>query len=260
MYYQKENFNGTYDFRSRFHNGFIMESHIHEYSELLYCRDGSCDILINGRKIPLKDGEFVFIPPNYVHQYHGIGCNVICAVFSNDFIPLFFKSAGGKKLKVTAFNAEDLKEIFEEFPNLDKEKSVLISGYLNLICSKVIEKGSFENASAADGVLYQKVISYIAENFTEDISLKKIAKKFGYNEKYLSSSLHSLTGIHFSDFIAIRRIEYAKELLTKRSSLSVTQISMDCGFSAVNTFNRQFKKLTSLTPTEYKKIYSITKA
>ena len=254
MYYQKENFNGVYDFRCRPHNSFIVGSHIHEYSEILYCRKGDCEILINGKELHLSDNEFVFIPPNYIHRYNCTEVDLICAVFSNDFIPLYFNLTGGKKLKVNKFKAEKLTEIFNELPKTDKSDALLITAYLNIICNKVIDRGEFEKSSATDGILYQKVISYLADNFKEDVSLKGIADKFGYNKKYLSYALHSLTGIHFSDFIAMYRVEYAKELLLKYREKSVAEIAGDCGFTAINTFNRQFKKMTLMTPSEYRRL------
>lgn len=256
VYYQKENFNGIYDFRCRFHDGFIIESHIHEYSEILYCQNGNCDILINGKMLHLNEGEFAFIPPNYLHQYNLVDVNVICAVFSNDFIPLFFKFGKGKKLIMKNFKSEEIKCIFEELPKINPNNAILITSYLNLICNKVIEQGDFEKGTSSNSELYQRVISYLAENYNKDISLKQIAKTFGYNQKYLSYTMHSLTGIHFSDFIALYRVECARKLLAN-SEYSVAEISMRCGFSAINTFNRQFKKLTSKTPTQYRKLYSI---
>lgn len=181
MYYQTENFNGTYDFRCQAHNGFTVESHIHEYSEILYCQKGDCDILINNQKVSLRNNEFVFIPPNYIHQYNLVEANVICAVFSNDFIPLFFKFTKGKKLAIDKFKADKLKNIFEILPEMDHRNSILIMAYLNLICDQVIQQGSFDKTSSTDSILYQRVISYVSQNFTSDISLKKIAETFGYN-------------------------------------------------------------------------------
>lgn len=259
MFYQQENFSGTYDFRCRLHNGFIIESHIHEYSEILYCQKGNCDILINGKAVHLSDSEFVFIPPNHVHQYNVVDASVICAVFSNDFIPLFFKFTNGKKLVITSFCSDELKNVFEELPQIDAGSTVLIMAYLNLICNKVLQQGNFEKGTLTDGALYQKVISYVSKNFDRDVSLKQIASIFGYNVKYLSTALHSITGMHFSDFTAMYRVEYAKELLVNNSELSVTEISEKCGFSAINTFNLQFKKLTRMTPRQYRKLYSLKK-
>lgn len=257
MYYQKENFNGIYDFRCRFHDGFIIESHIHEHSELLYCQKGECDILINGKSVHLNENDFVFIPPNYIHQYNINNVNVVCAVFSNDFIPLFFKFTKGKKLVVKSIKSEELKNVLEKLPQIDTSNKILITAYLHLICDKVIKQGAFEKGISSDSNLYQQVISYVAENFKEDISLKQIASIFGYNQKYLSGALHSLTGMNFTDLIALYRVEYARRLLTD-GKLSVADISVNCGFNAINTFNRQFKKLTSMTPTQYKRVYSLT--
>lgn len=144
MQYQEENFNGIYDFRCRFHNGFLMESHIHEYSEILYCQKGNGDIFINGKKLYLQDDEFVFIPPNYIHQYNLADVNVICAVFSNDFIPLYFKLTKGRKLAAEKFKSNELKNVFESLPQISKDSGVLITAYLNLICNKVIEQGTFK--------------------------------------------------------------------------------------------------------------------
>lgn len=252
MQYQNENTNGTYDFRCRSHNGFMVGSHIHEYSELLYCERDACDITVNGRKLCLYDNEFVFLPPNYIHRYDCVDATVICAVFSNDFIPLYFRKTNGKALVTDKLAAGKLGEIFKSLPTIEKSDSLLLSAYLHLICHEVIAHGEFESGQPLDGVLYQKIISYIASSFTQDISLEQIAKRFGYNKKYLSSALHTLTGIHFTDLIAIYRIGYAKELLTGERPLSVAEIATKCGFSSINTFNRKFKKLTSQTPSEYR--------
>lgn len=159
---------------------------------------------------------------------------------------------------ITQFKSNELKNVFEVLPQIDHHNCILIMAYLNLICNKVIEQCRFEKNALTDRILYQKVISYVSENFTSDISLHQIARIFGYNRKYLSTVLHSLTGMHFSDFTAMYRVEYAKELLTKDSALSVTEISKKCGFTSTNTFNRQFKKLTAMTPTRYRKLYSLT--
>ena len=136
---------------------------------------------------------------------------------------------------------------------MKKEDYMTVSGYLNLICSFVIKNSRFENARPTDGVLYQKVISYLSSHYTESITLSGVAKLFGYNEKYLSHALHDLTGIHFTQLLAFYRINRAKELLESQSADTITAIAEKSGFSSINTFNRSFKERTGLTPSEYKK-------
>ena len=251
MEYQNENFNGTYDFRSRIHDGWLVGANLHEYSELLYCKSGTAHVVVNGNAIEFSEGRFVWIPPNYVHQYNCPEALVICAVFSNDFVPIFFKEQNGRNYRVEALAADDLSEIFEGLYTLGKDELCRICGYLNLICAKVLENASFDKARPMDGELYQKVISYVSKNYREELSLKAIANKFGYNEKYLSHALHELTGVHFCKLLNFYRIDYAKKLLKSRTDESVTAIAMKSGFSSTNTFYRVFLQTVGSTPSEY---------
>lgn len=252
MEYQNENFSGIYDFRCRIHDGWEMAKHIHEYSELLYCARGSCVVCVNRKRIVLVEKQLIWIPPNYIHEYERTDARLICAVFSNDFIPAYFRTAKGTRLIVSAIDAGELSAILESLHTLDKSNVLLTTAYLNLICAKVVEVSDFESAKRGDGTLYQKVISYIAEHFREKITLHSLSEKFGYNEKYLSHALHTLTGIYFSKLIDMYRIEYAKKLLTDNPSCSISKVAMESGFSAINTFNLSFKELTGMTPSEYR--------
>lgn len=255
MEYQNENFNGEYDFRSRFHNGWHMYANLHEYSELIYCQKGSGYVTVNGKTVCLKEGELAWIPPNYIHQYDFDSAEVICAVFSNDFIPLFFKKLNKRFFCVSAINVAEMADILKKFPEMKKEDLLQISGYLNIIGAIVLERSSFESTRQTDGILCQKVFSYLAENYTENISLSQMAKTLGYNEKYLSHTLHNLTGIHFRRFVSFYRINRAKKLLADDRSMNISEIAANCGFNALNTFNREFKTIVGMTPSAYQSGY-----
>lgn len=255
MKYQSDNFNGILDFKCKHHDGWVMESHLHGYSEILYCKKGSIDVLINSQQIHIPEKHLIWIPPNYIHQFKQTDAELICAVFSDDFIPLFFQVTKGKRMVVAPIDFSDMSEVLSEFHTIDGKNYLLINGYLNLICAKVVESSAFEKEKQTDGILYQKVVSYISSHFKEDISLKAIAKKFGYNEKYLSHSLYGLTGIHFSKLLSMYRIEYAKKLLDDEKSAPVSEIALESGFSAINTFNRVFKEFTGMTPSVYRNGY-----
>lgn len=253
MKYQLENHCGELDFRSRIHNGWMIKENIHDYSEILYCQKGEGVAIVNGQKIHLKENHFIWIPPNYVHRFEFPVGIVVCAVFSNDFVPLFFREQKGRNLVVRPLSADNLEDILKNMFMLKKEEPCLIYAHLNLILHEVIRNSTFEDIPKSDGVLYQKIISYISNHYTEDISLGKIAKMFGYNEKYLSHTLHHLTGIHFRQFLTSYRINYAKTLLINEPDSDMTTIALNCGFSATNTFYRAFRESVGMTPTEYKK-------
>lgn len=256
MNYQNENFNGEYDFRSNFHNGWIMPSNLHEYSEILYCKKGEGIATVNGQPISLKENELIWIPPNYVHSYDFENAEVVCAVFSNDLIPLFFKALEGRYFCVSAIKAGECSQILDKLYQLKKEDFMTVSGYLNLVCALVIKQSKLEDANRQDGILYQKVISYISSHYTEDVTLSQVAKRFGYNEKYLSHTLHELTGIHFRQLLTFYRINHAKKLLEENKTKNITTVAEESGFFSVKTFNRAFKEKTGLTPFEYRQRFS----
>ena len=252
MKYHIENFNGTLDFRSKFMKNWSVELHLHEYSEILYCKKGSGTVQINGRCVRLCEGEFIWIPPNYVHQLAFAEAEIVCAVFSNDFIPLFFSAIGEKRLIVSPIFADELSSVISELYLLQRDQYLKICGILNLIAEKVIEHSRLEESGFMDGILFQKVVVYISTHYAEEIKLSRLAKLFGYNEKYLSHALHSLTGIHFSQLLAFYRIEHAKKLLSEKNAKSVTTVALESGFSATNTFHRAFLKHTGMTPLQYR--------
>ena len=255
MEYQNENFNGEYDFRSRFHKGWHMYANIHEYSELIYWQKGSGYVTVNKKTIFLREGELVWIPPNYIHQYAFQNAELVCAVFSNDFIPLFFSATEGKRLVVSAIPADELSSVLENLYLLKIDQRLKICGILNLIAQKVIEYSQLEETNCMDGVLFQKVVTYLSTHYTEEIKLCQLAKLFGYNEKYLSHALHSLSGVHYSQLLAFYRIEHAKKLLSQQPQKNITTVAMESGFSAINTFHRAFSKHTGMTPMQYRNTF-----
>ncbi|MBE5743998.1 MAG: helix-turn-helix domain-containing protein [Clostridiales bacterium] len=252
MVYQHENSSKSYDFRSRHHDGFIIGAHIHEFSEIFYVKEGVADVYINGTHIIVKENHILFIPPNYIHEYKTSTAQVFCAVFSNDYIPVFFNTIGNRQIICTPIDISNEKEVIEKLYNLDTSSPLLISGYLSIILNAILNNSKFSAGEFSDGILYQQIVSYISRHYTENISLKSIAKRFGYNEKYLSFALHKLTGINVRKLISLYRINKAKELLSIPQK-DVSEIALNCGFSAINTFNRVFKQLTGVTPSEFRK-------
>ena len=252
LYYQNENQSGEYDFRCGCHTDWIVEAHIHEYSELIYCTEGKGSVFVNGRQLILSKGQLIWLPPNYVHKFDLRGCTAICAVFSNDYIPLYSLTAGERRLVPRQVDMQELTGLLNRFHTINKTDRLYISGCLNLICSKVLACSEFSSQSSSESVLYQKVISYISTHYTEDITLEDTANRFGYNTKYLSHALHTLTGIHFRELLSQYRVAKAKELLITQRNRSISDIALECGFTAQNTFNRTFKKMTGMTPFAYK--------
>jgi AraC family transcriptional regulator len=89
---------------------------------------------------------------------------------------------------------------------------------------------------------------------SQDINLSKfITKKIPYDYSYLSDLFSSVEGKTIEQYFMLQRIEKVKEMLVY-DQLSLTEISYQTGFSSVHHLSSQFKKLTGLTPSHFKKI------
>ena len=80
-----------------------------------------------------------------------------------------------------------------------------------------------------------------------------ITKEIPYDYSYISDIFSSVEGKTIEQYFLLQRIEKVKELLVY-DQLSLTEISYQTGFSSVHHLSAQFKKLTGLTPTHFKKI------
>jgi len=101
----------------------------------------------------------------------------------------------------------------------------------------------------------QEVVNYIGEHCREDIYLDILAEKFNTNARHLSRLIKNYTGVNFVDLLASNRVSLVKALLTTTNK-SMSAIAKESGFNSKTTFIRTFKKVTGLTPSEYKSIYS----
>jgi AraC-like DNA-binding protein len=88
-----------------------------------------------------------------------------------------------------------------------------------------------------------------------DISMSSLAEKMQLSNGYLSQIINQKTGLNFYDYINQYRVAEVKRRLKHPAftHLSIYGLAMDCGFKSKSTFNSVFKKMTGLTPTEYRK-------
>jgi AraC-like DNA-binding protein len=87
-----------------------------------------------------------------------------------------------------------------------------------------------------------------------DINIIQLAKRLDVNRYILSQVLNEYLNKSFYDYINGLRIEAAKDMLAdpKFHNHKIASIGYDAGFNSLSTFNVVFKKMTGLTPSQYK--------
>lgn len=92
---------------------------------------------------------------------------------------------------------------------------------------------------------------YIAEHFSEDLSLTEVAEKAGISPAYLSSLFTQKLNCRFVDYLTTVRIERACTYLTQHY-LKTYEIAYKVGFRDEKYFSRVFRKMKGMSPKEYR--------
>lgn len=101
-----------------------------------------------------------------------------------------------------------------------------------------------------------RIDEYIQTHFTEDLDAAQLAKHFGIGRTQLYEIARQSYGVGIAAHIRNLRIEKAKQLLARQSSLSLAEISTKCGFHDYNYFITVFKRLVGMPPKTYANLNS----
>lgn len=104
-----------------------------------------------------------------------------------------------------------------------------------------------------------KAQEYIEKNFTEKISIEELSKKFTVGRRNFDRRFIKATGNTPVEYLQRVKIESAKkELETSRKTIN--EIMYEVGYADVKAFREVFRKITGLSPLEYKNKYNRTVA
>lgn len=110
-------------------------------------------------------------------------------------------------------------------------------------------------APQAEDSAYHEIVSaaidYIVSNYYKDISIDDIAHRYGLNAKYVGRLFKKQTGETFNIYLNRVRVHHAKQFLSGTSA-QIIEIALECGYNNVTYFNRVFKKIQGVTPSEYR--------
>lgn len=136
----------------------------------------------------------------------------------------------------------------EKYFNLDSIHEVkhIFEEDTKIICDRFKEA---RNAKTKN-IIYDAV-KYIKRNYMKEITLEEVSKKVCVSPNYFSRIFKSEFNKNFIDYITIVRIEAAKDYILKTNK-SIRDICWEVGYNDPNYFTKVFKKITNLTPSEFK--------
>lgn len=254
--------------------------HWHKEIEITYALKGSFDVLVNGEKYTIEEGDAVIINSGMSHFYSPNEAELLTAIFPLDIVR---DSSGSTALE------EDIKERLSRNSRTtqgwiygDKEKVGRIMQRLDGIPEDsfgrtlVIRAGIFEllylfadsghNPSSLEIVTpddkeeekikerIEKVFKYIEENCHRQLTLPEVAEISGYVPTYFARVFKNYTGMTFYDYFTTYRMSKAQVALIWGDE-SIAEVATKCGFNSVKTFDRVFKENFGVSPLKYRKKY-----
>ena len=122
----------------------------------------------------------------------------------------------------------------------------LFAQYLSVLSNQIAVR---ENNAEPAFIVKSK--QFIAENYSESMSLEQVAKAVNTSSFYFCKMFKRITGLNFTEYVSRVRIERAKNLLLN-PNLRISEIAFEVGFQSLTHFNRVFRKLVGFSPSDYR--------
>ncbi len=223
--------------------------------------EGEMEMLVDGKLKIVKKGEFSVVLSFVPHLYK----TPVSSASSIIFIPThlceeFMTQTENKRLVSPFISNKKAYDTIKKYFRLLQEEGVSTLkqiGYVYVILATVLENTSLENAQKpVDTELISKILFYINENYTNDISPAQISEHFGYSQSHISRYFKACCGVNLVRYIAIMRLRRAVMLMNEGNH-NITYCILESGFSSNTSFYRSFKNEFGCSPKEYiKKIHS----
>ncbi|MBT1685976.1 AraC family transcriptional regulator [Dawidia soli] len=113
--------------------------------------------------------------------------------------------------------------------------------------------GVYSDFDEQDGRKLADIYRFTMNEFHRKISLDEVADLAHMTTNSFCRYFKKRTRKSYVDFLTEIRIGHARKLL-QQNNLSISQISMEVGFNNLSNFNRKFRSVCSITPTEFRKL------
>lgn len=249
--------------------------HWHPELELNYILDGCAEFICGDEKFSAHAGELVVILPDMLHSVSRSGenhCAYDTLVFGLSMLgsqetdrsaamciqPL--GSGCGVHSLVTGEHPyyQELRTSAEQIFSCAKGDTamldMLMKSELMRLFWLLYESGSIypvNRGISGNAELIRPAVQYISENFSEPITIDMLAEISHLSRSYFMSCFRQAAGMGAIEYVNQVRARAAVKLLGSTEK-TIAEIAYECGFRNLSNFNRQFKSIAGVTPSEYR--------
>ena len=223
--------------------------HFHAGIEVFILKEGFFTVSVGGESLDVTSGSVVVFDSYEIHSYDAKKDDDKSAVL---LIPYEFRKFifPSEKHKIQNHIINDYKftqtllNIVETFI-VDNSKTVQ-NGAVFLICALLKEKILFtKNQQKEDADVLKKILIYVTENYTKNVSRKKISLAIGYSESYISHVFNDYLKISITDFANLLRFKHVENEIKNGNGNPISVLIFEAGFKSQQTYYRVKSKFKS---------------
>ena len=260
---------------------FSFPGESHDFWELVCVDRGEIDALAGDRRLTLKKGNILFHKPNEFHNVLTNGkVSPSLVVIGFECHSPAIKSFEDQLMSVQDTEKELMAQIIVEARNtfsgrlddpyqeelifnsepLTFGSAQLISHYLEQLMIHLYRRyfsyslpvrSSRSLAEASSGNdTYNRIVRYMEEHLGERMTIDRICRDNLVGRSQLQKLFRDTKGCGVIEFFSMMKIDTAKQMI-RDNQLNFTQIADRLGYNSIHYFSRQFKQITTMTPSEY---------
>ena len=254
---------------------FYEKLHQHEEIQICHIIRGEGTLVIGDSINPYKKGDVIvigsFIPHVFKSDVEASSVSKMTSLFftkdsfGHGFFDLeafqelrsfFEKSSYGFKL-IASKNA--VSKLFSKINIATKlQRFVLFLDLLKILSFAEHQRlSSFiyeKKYTPVEGKRMSNVLEYTFKNYDKDVSLELVAQVASMTKNSFCKYFKKITNKTYFEFLKEVRVEYACKLIRKHNDMRIADVAYLCGFKNISHFNKQFKSVTNLNPSGFKKL------
>lgn len=246
--------------------------HCHSFHELVLVKSGCAIHLTDGRAVHISRGSVFYLCEDDSHMFDQMQNLCLTNVL---FLPEAFHhatglkkilgecchpAAGGMQLSAALQQQSEqlLGRIGEESDKQDEYSAMMTEALFSQLAVQLYRSRQHQHgltdAEQDDRDRLQALISYINENYREEIDWNALSERFSIPMRTLNRRIQEHTGLTPNNYLGRVRLCQASWLLS-HTQQSVTDIAFQCGFNDGNYFSSKFNHAFNMTPLQYRKRY-----
>ena len=260
---------------------FSFPGESHDFWELICVDRGEIDAVAGDRRLTLKKGNILFHKPNEFHNVLTNGkVSPSLVVIGFECHSPAIKSFEDQLMSVQDTEKKLLAQIIVEARNtfdgrlddpyqeelifnsepLTFGSAQLISHYLEQLIihlyrryfsySLPVRSSRFLAEASSGNDTYNRIVRYMEEHLGERMTIDRICRDNLVGCSQLQKLFRDTKGCGVIEFFSMMKIDTAKQMI-RDNQLNFTQIADRLGYNSIHYFSRQFKQITSMTPSEY---------